>query len=518
MRTCTVCETQYGDDVLVCPEDGAKTRGGTPPPRLTTEQVDPLMGRMVGSYRITKLLGRGGMGTVYAAEHPAIGSRVAIKFLKEQYAGDKAIVSRFFNEARAVNVINHDNIVRVVDYAFLDDQMPYFVMEMLDQGYELGKLTKGAGPVGLEVAGPIVLQVCDALQAAHSHNIVHRDLKPDNIFLAERSGRKHFVKLMDFGIAKLAGAAEQGQTQTGMVMGTPHYMSPEQASGMSSRIDGRSDLYSLGVIMYQMAAGLLPFKGESFAETLVAHITQPPRPPRELNPNVPPRYEQIILKTIAKRPEERYQTARELAMDVAELMRTLGLSTELPYVGTESAPGASVGSAHTVVRTPPQTPVVPGGRHQATDGATIALSAEDLIEGEETRLPGPRPEPVETAASSATPSAAKPAAPTPATMKPAAAARKGSAAAVVLVWALGIVLGAGTVVGLRKGGVIQTRGDELAAEVKSLEANLQALPPLPPLPPETTPAAEKTPEPAPAAPAAAPPPPADAAAAKPTQP
>lgn len=459
MRICTVCEKTYEDDVLLCPDDGAQTASGG---AAKAEDADPLLGRMIGSYKISKLLGKGGMGAVYAAEHPAIGSKVAIKFLHEQFARDKGIVTRFFNEAKAVNVINHDNIVKVVDYAYLDEKMPYFVMEMLGNGYEMGKLAKG--PVTLEVAGPIVLQVCDALAAAHGNSIIHRDLKPDNIYLAERSGRKHFVKLMDFGIAKLAGGVEgQGQTQTGMVMGTPHYMSPEQASGQTSKIDGRSDIYSLGIIMYQLATGELPFKGDSFAETLVMHLTSAPRPPRELVPSIPASYEQVILKAIAKKPEERYQNTRELANDVAVVMKTLGLSFELPLADDASpqAAGQSVSTIHL------GSAAGPASAPPTRLSATVADGTQILPPNHGAR--------------------------------PSAAMRAG-------VWIAGLALGFGLVVGLRKARVITHQGDALTTEIASLQKLVDALPPLPapPDPAQLPPLPAPPPAPAEVQPAVAP--------------
>jgi len=203
-----------------CPEDGLDLTGLDPD--------DELIGRSIGSYRVTRVLGKGGMGSVYMAEHPVIGSRVAIKFLHPQFSADKKIVDRFFNEARAVNVIGHDNILKILDLDVTDDNRHYFVMEFL-HGRPLQSLLKGGGPVPLQVAGPIVLQVCDAVGAAHDHSIIHRDLKPDNVYLISHKGRKNFVKVVDFGIAKLTDASgvSTGKTQTGMVMGTPAYMSPE---------------------------------------------------------------------------------------------------------------------------------------------------------------------------------------------------------------------------------------------------------------------------------------------------
>src|SRR5437588_8083155 len=153
-------------------------------------------------------------------------------------------------------------------------------------------------PMALEVAGPILLQICEALQAAHDNKIIHRDLKPDNVYLIVHKGKKNFVKVVDFGIAKLTDDSGQstGKTQTGMVMGTPAYMSPEQAGGMTTRIDARSDIYSLGCMMYQMATGKLPFPGSSFGEVLIGHLQLPPPPIREGNPDVPEAYEAVPMK------------------------------------------------------------------------------------------------------------------------------------------------------------------------------------------------------------------------------
>src|SRR5207302_761498 len=167
VRTCPECNNSYDDEVLHCPEDGLDLS--------SVEALDELIGRSIGSYQIVKVLGKGGMGSVYLAQHPVIGSRVAIKFLHGQYSTDKKIVDRFFNEARAVNVIGHDNILKILDLDVTDDNRHYFVMEFL-HGRPLQSLLKGGGAVPLQVAGPIVLQVCDALGAAHDAGIVHRDL------------------------------------------------------------------------------------------------------------------------------------------------------------------------------------------------------------------------------------------------------------------------------------------------------------------------------------------------------
>ena len=316
------------------------------------EKADELIGRTIGSYRVERQLGKGGMGAVYLALHPVIGSKVAIKFLHPQYKSDAKIVDRFYNEARVVNVIGHDNILKILDLAETPDGQPYFVMEYL-HGKSLQDLLHGAPSVPLEVVGPILLQVCEALEAAHRKGIVHRDLKPDNVYLISLKGKKNFVKVVDFGIARVTGddGVSTGNTVTGMVMGTPAYMSPEQGSGATSQIDGRSDVYSLGIMMYQLATGELPFKGKNFGEILVGHLQLNPRPPRELNPGVPPLYEQIILQCLAKKQEDRFQSMHELEIALADCLDELGIDKGLPADdGRQEEPGDTVPEQRTPAR------------------------------------------------------------------------------------------------------------------------------------------------------------------------
>jgi serine/threonine protein kinase len=336
-RTCPECQTSYDDEILHCPEDGLDLS--------RVEPDDELLGRTVGSYRVVKLLGKGGMGAVYMAEHPVIGSRVAIKFLHPQYATDKKIVDRFFNEARAVNVIGHDNILKILDLDVTEDNRHYFVMEFLN-GKPLQDLVVPDVPMPVDVAGPILLQICEALQAAHDRGIIHRDLKPDNVYLTVHKGKKNFVKVVDFGIARVTDDAgiSTGKTQTGMVMGTPAYMSPEQAGGMTSRIDGRSDVYSLGCMMFQMATGKLPFPGLSFGEVLIGHLQLPPPRPRELVPAIPEVFETVVLKCLEKTQENRYQSMREAHDAIARAMDQLGLSRDLPAASPEELAAANTGT------------------------------------------------------------------------------------------------------------------------------------------------------------------------------
>ncbi|HYZ89285.1 MAG TPA: serine/threonine-protein kinase, partial [Myxococcales bacterium] len=265
----------------------ARDQPGSTVPLRQSQERDELIGRVLGSYKVVKLLGEGGMGAVYMGEHPAIGSKVAIKVLHPRYAADQRIVERFFNEARAVNIIGHDNIVKILDFNVADGSRHYFVMDFL-HGRTLQSVVQGGRPVSLRRLGPILLQCCRALQAAHEHGIIHRDFKPDNVFLVDQGDRTDFVKLVDFGIAKLNESMGGSHTQTGAVMGTPAYMSPEQAGG-EPVIDARSDIYSLGVTMFQMATGKLPFAdaGPSFGKLLAAHLQQPPPLPRSINPDLP---------------------------------------------------------------------------------------------------------------------------------------------------------------------------------------------------------------------------------------
>ena len=373
-RTCPDCNNTYDDEVLHCPEDG---RGLSDIPA-----VDDLIGRTVGSYRVEKLLGKGGMGCVYMGVHPGIGSRVAIKFLHPQFSHDEKIVDRFFNEARAVNVIGHDNILKILDLNVTEDHRHYFVMEFL-HGRPLQALLRHNVSVPLDVAGPILLQVCDALEAAHKRGIVHRDLKPDNVYLITMKGKKNFVKVVDFGIARMTDDAgiSTGKTQTGMVMGTPAYMSPEQGSGASNKIDGRSDIYSLGVMMFQLATGRLPFPGSNFGEVLIGHLQVPPPPPRSLNPLVPEAYEPLILKCLQKKQEDRYASMKELKHAIEACMDQLRISKELPHSDDTDTDT----QLHPVEVRPPS---FPGAR---TPGRATGPGSKNRISNPNARPGGARP-------------------------------------------------------------------------------------------------------------------------------
>jgi len=312
-------------------------------------QQDQIIGQTIGNYLVKQKLGEGGMGSVYLAEHPSIGKKVALKVLHAEFSNNEEVAQRFFHEAKAVNNIGHPNIVDIVDYGVIQgggrDQLVYFIMEYLS-GQSLNDLLRVEAPLPPERALGIAMQVADALAASHKCGIVHRDLKPDNIMLQQRGRERDFVKLLDFGIAKLTGDGQQSRTRAGIVMGTPAYMSPEQCEGKAN-VDLRTDVYALGIVLYEMLVGRVPFIGEGYGEILVQHLTQNPVPPsqyRMLSPHV----EAVVMKALQKRMDHRYPS-----MD--EFMRAM--SDPIGYVEANGG----LAQFFQRVLTPSALPFAPGG-------------------------------------------------------------------------------------------------------------------------------------------------------------
>jgi len=270
-------------------------------------------GPRIGSYVVREILGQGGMGTVYLAEHTVIGKKVAIKVLKRDLAGHDTLVARFINEARANAVVGHPGIVDVFDVGTLPSGVPYLVMEYL-QGESLAQRIARVGRLPIKQAANIAWETASAVGAAHAKGIVHRDLKPENLFLARDPGAPEVekVKVLDFGIAKLHATPTKVNTQTGAVMGTPIYMSPEQCRGARDEVDQRTDIYSLGIILYEMLCGKPPFQGEAFGDLLLRHMTEAPAALSPINPEVPDFLEAVVMRALAKRREDRFSTMREL--------------------------------------------------------------------------------------------------------------------------------------------------------------------------------------------------------------
>ncbi|HWN71444.1 MAG TPA: serine/threonine-protein kinase, partial [Haliangium sp.] len=244
--------------------------------------ADPLIGATIGNYKIKSKLGEGGMGSVYMAEHPLIGKRVALKVLHAEFSSKEDVVKRFFQEAKAVNDIQHPNIVDIVDYGVITSphgqSTVYFIMEFLD-GPSLADVIRNEAPLAPERALSIGVQIADALGACHQAGVVHRDLKPDNILLIPRGRERDFVKVLDFGIAKLTGDQKVSvRTRTGLLMGTPAYMSPEQCEG-SATVDHRTDVYALGAVVHETLTGEIPYERRREVDKMMAHLSEPPPRP-----------------------------------------------------------------------------------------------------------------------------------------------------------------------------------------------------------------------------------------------
>jgi serine/threonine protein kinase len=270
------------------------------------------VGQTIGNYKITAKLGEGGMGVVFLAEHPVIGKKVAMKAIHPELSRNAEVVSRFMIEAKSVNQIGHEHIVDISDFGTTPAGEFYFVMEYLQgqaMAERLKSVTKMLAPQALNIAG----QVADALGASHDHGIIHRDLKPENIYLVARGSNKDFVKVLDFGLAKLTGRGDEKvshKTRTGSVMGTPFYMAPEQCEGKAS-IDHRADIYSLGVILFEMLTGKVPFGGEGYGEIIVKHITMAAPSARAIEPTLSPAIDALLFRAMAKNPDHRFQTMAE---------------------------------------------------------------------------------------------------------------------------------------------------------------------------------------------------------------
>jgi len=271
-------------------------------------------GTQVGAYRLLKPIGEGGMGSVWLAEHIALGRRAALKMLHPEFSTRPDIVTRFFNEARAATSIVDPGIVQIFDFGQHLDGSAYIVMELLD-GEPLDRRLKREGALSLADGLRLMRQVASTLGAAHARGIIHRDLKPENIFIVrdpEVPGGER-AKVLDFGIAKLAGDHVGVKTQTAAMIGTPMFMSPEQCRG-AGQVDQRSDVYALGCVLFTLVVGRPPFNAEGIGDIIAMHLREPAPAPSQLRPGLPPEIDQLVLRCLAKDPAQRFPTAGELAM------------------------------------------------------------------------------------------------------------------------------------------------------------------------------------------------------------
>src|SRR3989449_7307237 len=304
-----------------------------------------------GRYRIQRKLGAGGMADVYLAEDQELGRRVAIKILNSRHGNDDQFIERFRREAKNAAALNHPNIVSIYDRGEAEDTY-YIAMEFLD-GRTLKELIVGRGAAPINVAVEYARQILSALRFAHRHGIVHRDIKPHNV-LVDAEGR---VKVTDFGIAR-AGTSQM--TEAGSIVGTAQYLSPEQARG--SPVDQRSDVYSLGIVLYELLTGTVPFTGDTPVEIAMKHLSEVPVPPSELRDDVPDDLDLVVLRALAKDPEDRYQTAEEMNADLARIQRGLSVSSETTDAATTVLAGAGISGAPTIIAprptqvAPPQAP------------------------------------------------------------------------------------------------------------------------------------------------------------------
>jgi serine/threonine protein kinase len=352
MLQCPRCGRKFPDEVHVCPDDFTPLQADA---TLSDVPVDPLIGRVFeGKYRLDQRLGGGGMGTVYRATHMLIERPVAVKVLSQRFVGDETAQQRFRREARASGRMQHPNAVMVNDFGATEDGWLYIVMELLE-GQTLRDLLAREAPLDPARVVSFMLQTCAAVGAAHDAGLIHRDLKPANIFIEQRPNLAAAVKVLDFGVAKFVVEEHDDDyntlTQVGAIIGTPRYMSPEQCSG-AAPLTPASDVYSLGIILYEMLTGAVPFSADTPLALALKQVSELPVSPRKVVPTIPAELEGVVIHALAKDPRFRPANANELRYELHDVAVDLGLEhststlapslAELRSAGTESPSGRLV--------------------------------------------------------------------------------------------------------------------------------------------------------------------------------
>ncbi len=333
-RICNECGALLYEDNRFCPSCGAEV------PTPSQAPKDPLLGRTVGdAYVLSELIGIGGMGRVYRADQRALGRSVAVKLIHPHLLGDDRTVARFYTEARASSRLNHPNSVSIIDFGREEDGTLYLVMEYLE-GHDLAMMMQEPLSMPLEQICEIVNGILGALGEAHAHKVVHRDLKPENIILKQSHSGRELVKVVDFGLATITEKKDTSITAPGLVCGTPDYMAPEQGQGLE--IDGRSDLYAVGVLLYELIVGEVPFDGETPTQVILQHISAPIPDPRKTAPTrgLNDKLAEVVIRALQKKPEERFQNAEEMrtALEeaVEDLRRRTGDRITCPHCGMKN--------------------------------------------------------------------------------------------------------------------------------------------------------------------------------------
>jgi hypothetical protein len=391
-NACPQCHAEYGDELQVCPADGTRLAASTPP-------ADPLIGRLLADrYKVLRTIGEGGMGRVYLAEHVRMGRLSAVKVMSPALAPTADAIGRFNREAANASRINQPNVAAIYDFGETEDGTLYLAMEYVE-GETLTGVLRREGPFSPMRAAEITGQIADGLTAAHHLGIVHRDLKPDNILVTRSHDGREWVKIVDFGIAKTTHAAEpeQNVTSLGVAVGTPEYMSPEQIAG--EQLDGRTDLYSLGLVLFNMLTCALPHPALTSKQSLVQRLTARPRTLADVRPNVswPARLQVALDRALAPEPADRFRTVGELAAVVRAAVgapsASGGATQMMTPLSVDAVPTRPIGSRPVPVAAAKRSwrgPVIAVGVLLATTGGLMVRppdAVRDFLEVYNVSLP-----------------------------------------------------------------------------------------------------------------------------------